>query len=108
VQLSGSQWGTEGDPDAQGTLQKAVTAVNSLAQQPDVIVQLGFVFGACRQSVLCGTPHAGHPAPADALLLMSPFSAQKGTVCAPPGLRGQRCDRPVANPGFRTPNLGRR
>jgi hypothetical protein len=34
VQLSGSQWGIEGDPDAQGTLQKAVTAVNSLAQQP--------------------------------------------------------------------------
>jgi len=44
VQLSDSHWGFEGaaiNPDAHGTLQKAVAAVNSLAQQPDFVVFTG-------------------------------------------------------------------
>jgi hypothetical protein len=43
VQLSDSHWGFEGDPnpDAKGTLKKAVVAVNELAQQPDFIVFTG-------------------------------------------------------------------
>ncbi|HUW29407.1 MAG TPA: metallophosphoesterase [Sulfuriferula sp.] len=44
VQLSDSHWGFNGpkvNPDAQGTLKKAVAAVNSLAQQPDFIVFTG-------------------------------------------------------------------
>ena len=44
VQLSDSHWGFNGpkvNPDAEGTLKKAVAAVNSLAQQPDFIVFTG-------------------------------------------------------------------
>ena len=44
IQLSDSHWGFEGpkvNPDAKGTLQKAVAAVNSLATQPDFIVFTG-------------------------------------------------------------------
>jgi hypothetical protein len=43
VQLSDTHWGFEGppNPDAKGTLKKAVAAVNSLAQQPDFIVFTG-------------------------------------------------------------------
>lgn len=44
VQLSDTHWGFEGvkaNPDAKGTLQKAVAAVNSLATQPDFIVFTG-------------------------------------------------------------------
>jgi Icc-related predicted phosphoesterase len=43
VQLSDSHWGFEGapNPDAKGTLQKAVAAVNALEQQPDFIVFTG-------------------------------------------------------------------
>lgn len=44
VQLSDSHWGFKGpkvNPDADGTLKKAVAAVNSLAQQPDFIVFTG-------------------------------------------------------------------
>jgi 3',5'-cyclic AMP phosphodiesterase CpdA len=43
VQLSDSHWGFEGppNPDAQGTLKKAVAAVNSLEQQPDFIMFTG-------------------------------------------------------------------
>jgi 3',5'-cyclic AMP phosphodiesterase CpdA len=44
VQLSDSHWGFKGpkvNPDAEGTLKKAVAAVNSLAQQPDFIVFTG-------------------------------------------------------------------
>ncbi|MDB5769587.1 MAG: hypothetical protein JWQ61_4401 [Collimonas fungivorans] len=43
VQLSDTHWGFEGapNPDAHGTLQKAVKAVNSLEQQPDFIVFTG-------------------------------------------------------------------
>ncbi len=43
VQLSDMHWGFEGppNPDAKGTLKKAVTAVNSLEQQPDFIVFTG-------------------------------------------------------------------
>ncbi|MDB5813039.1 MAG: serine/threonine protein phosphatase [Rhodocyclales bacterium] len=43
VQLSDSHWGFEGDvnPDAKGTLKKAVAAVNSLEVQPDFIVFTG-------------------------------------------------------------------
>ena len=44
VQLSDTHWGFKGDvanPDAGGTLQKAVAAVNALAIQPDFIVFTG-------------------------------------------------------------------
>jgi predicted phosphodiesterase len=44
VQLSDTHWGFEGpavNPDAQGTLKKAVTAVNGLDEQPDFIVFTG-------------------------------------------------------------------
>ena len=44
VQLSDTHWGFEGaqlNPDAKGTLQKAVAAVNSLTNQPDFIVFTG-------------------------------------------------------------------
>jgi Calcineurin-like phosphoesterase len=43
IQLSDTHWGFEGapNPDARGTLQKAVAAVNSLEQTPDFIVFTG-------------------------------------------------------------------
>jgi hypothetical protein len=43
VQLSDTHWGFEGapNPDARGTLQKAVAAVNSLSAAPDFIVFTG-------------------------------------------------------------------
>jgi 3',5'-cyclic AMP phosphodiesterase CpdA len=44
VQLSDTHWGFNGpaaNPDAQGTLKKAVAAVNSLEQKPDFIVFTG-------------------------------------------------------------------
>jgi hypothetical protein len=43
VQLSDSHWGFEGDvnPDAKGTLKKAVATVNALEQLPDFIVFTG-------------------------------------------------------------------
>jgi calcineurin-like phosphoesterase family protein len=43
VQLSDTHWGFEGppNPDARGTLQKAVAAVNSLESQPDFIIFTG-------------------------------------------------------------------
>jgi Icc-related predicted phosphoesterase len=43
VQLSDTHWGFEGapNPDAKGTLRKAVVAVNALEQQPDFIVFTG-------------------------------------------------------------------
>jgi len=43
VQLSDAHWGFEGppNPDAKGTLRKAVAAVNSLAEPPDFIVFTG-------------------------------------------------------------------
>ena len=44
VQLSDTHWGFKGDvanPDAGGTLQKAVAAVNALAVQPDFIIFTG-------------------------------------------------------------------
>ena len=43
VQLSDSHWGFSGppNPDAHGTLQKAVKAVNSLDRQPDFVVFTG-------------------------------------------------------------------
>ena len=44
VQLSDSHWGFNGpaaNPDAQGTLKKAVAAVNSLEEKPDFIVFTG-------------------------------------------------------------------
>ena len=44
VQLSDSHWGFEGpavNPDAQGTLKKAIAAVNSLARQPDFVMFTG-------------------------------------------------------------------
>jgi hypothetical protein len=43
VQLSDSHWGFEGppNPDARGTLPKAVAAVNALTQRPDFIVFTG-------------------------------------------------------------------
>ena len=43
VQLSDTHWGFEGppNPDAKGTLRKAVASVNALAQQPDFIVFTG-------------------------------------------------------------------
>jgi hypothetical protein len=43
VQLSDTHWGFQGapNPDARGTLQKAVAAVNSLETQPDFIVFTG-------------------------------------------------------------------
>lgn len=44
VQLSDTHWGFDGpkvNPDAQGTLKKAVEAVNSLEQQPDFVVFTG-------------------------------------------------------------------
>jgi len=44
VQLSDTHWGFEGpkaNPDARGTLQKAVAAVNGLKRQPDFIVFTG-------------------------------------------------------------------
>src|SRR5499433_477915 len=44
VQLSDTHWGFDGpkvNPDAQGTLKKAVAAVNSLDRQPDFVVFTG-------------------------------------------------------------------
>ena len=43
VQLSDTHWGFQGppNPDAKGTLKKAVAAVNSMSQQPDFIVFTG-------------------------------------------------------------------
>ena len=43
VQMSDSHWGFEGppNPDAKGTLKKAVAAVNSLSEAPDFIVFTG-------------------------------------------------------------------
>ena len=43
VQLSDSHWGFEGapNPDARGTLPKAVAAVNALAEKPDFIIFTG-------------------------------------------------------------------
>ncbi len=43
VQMSDSHWGFEGppNPDAKGTLKKAVAAVNSLSEPPDFIVFTG-------------------------------------------------------------------
>ena len=43
VQLSDTHWGFEGppNPDAKGTLKKAVAAVNSMSQKPDFIVFTG-------------------------------------------------------------------
>jgi len=44
VQLSDTHWGFDGpaiNPDAQGTLKKAIASVNSLAVQPDFIVFTG-------------------------------------------------------------------
>jgi len=44
VQLSDSHWGFEGapiNPDAKGTLKKAVDAVNALSHQPDFVVFTG-------------------------------------------------------------------
>jgi len=44
VQLSDSHWGFEGpaiNPDAQGTLKKAVAAVNGMSHQPDFIMFTG-------------------------------------------------------------------
>jgi predicted phosphodiesterase len=44
VQLSDTHWGFEGaavNPDAQGTLRKAVAAVNALSRQPDFIMFTG-------------------------------------------------------------------
>src|SRR5450759_1499712 len=43
VQLSDTHWGFEGppNPDAKGTLKKAVAAVNDLEQQPDFIMFTG-------------------------------------------------------------------
>lgn len=43
VQLSDTHWGFQGapNPDAQGTLRKAVTAVNKLSIQPDFVVFTG-------------------------------------------------------------------
>jgi hypothetical protein len=43
VQMSDSHWGFEGppNPDAKGTLKKAVAAVNSLPEQPDFIMFTG-------------------------------------------------------------------
>lgn len=44
VQLSDTHWGFDGpkvNPDAQGTLKKAVAAVNELGQQPDFVVFTG-------------------------------------------------------------------
>jgi Icc-related predicted phosphoesterase len=43
VQMSDTHWGFEGppNPDAKGTLRKAVAAVNALEQQPDFIVFTG-------------------------------------------------------------------
>jgi predicted phosphodiesterase len=44
VQLSDTHWGFEGpavNPDAQGTLKKAVAAVNGLDEQPDFVVFTG-------------------------------------------------------------------
>jgi 3',5'-cyclic AMP phosphodiesterase CpdA len=44
VQLSDSHWGFEGpavNPDAKGTLKKAVAAVNSMSRQPDFVMFTG-------------------------------------------------------------------
>ena len=43
VQLSDTHWGFEGapNPDAKGTLKKAVASVNALSEQPDFIVFTG-------------------------------------------------------------------
>lgn len=44
VQLSDTHWGFDGpavNPDAKGTLRKAVTAINGLEQQPDFVVFTG-------------------------------------------------------------------
>jgi 3',5'-cyclic AMP phosphodiesterase CpdA len=43
VQLSDTHWGFQGppNPDARGTLSKAIRSVNSLAQQPDFVIFTG-------------------------------------------------------------------
>ena len=43
MQLSDSHWGFEGppNPDAHGTLPKAVASVNALAQTPDFVIFTG-------------------------------------------------------------------
>src|ERR1044072_4073527 len=44
IQLSDTHWGFDGpaiNPDAQGTLKKAIASINSLDQQPDFIVFTG-------------------------------------------------------------------
>ena len=43
VQLSDSHWGFEGDanPDAKGTLPKAIASVNALGQKPDFVIFTG-------------------------------------------------------------------
>src|SRR6266851_578803 len=44
VQLSDLHWGFKGsaiNPDAEGTLPKAIAAVNALAEQPDFVVFTG-------------------------------------------------------------------
>src|SRR6187399_211173 len=43
VQLSDTHWGFEGppNPDARGTLKKAVAAVNALAEPPDFVMFTG-------------------------------------------------------------------
>src|SRR4030095_14815049 len=44
VQLSDTHWGFDGpsiNPDSQGTLKKAIAAVNALNQQPDFVVFTG-------------------------------------------------------------------
>src|SRR5262249_14360765 len=43
VQLSDTHWGFEGppNPDAKGTLKKAVAAVNSLSERPDFVMFTG-------------------------------------------------------------------
>ena len=44
VQLSDTHWGFDGpsvNPDSQGTLKKAVAAVNTLEEQPDFVVFTG-------------------------------------------------------------------
>src|SRR5262245_3826729 len=44
VQVSDTHWGFDGpkvNPDAQGTLKKAVAAINSLERQPDFVVFTG-------------------------------------------------------------------
>jgi len=53
VQLSDTHWGFKGpvlNPDADGTLQKAVAAVNALSFEPDFIVFTGDLTHTHRRS----------------------------------------------------------